>query len=207
MEVRCRFGCGVRWNSVALLRKNPGENPIILSTGQVCGACVFRGSCDRAYVILKENESDARTVDIMRLLLNYALDPAVDSDKKPSGLEVVEASAKKLLLELAELSDTKVDPELQKPAATVDRKARSFEVMEQDSSRSRNVEMKRGDRLCPKCNFLNFSRNKKCRECNEDGPQKAGGDDAEMKKAIGIVLNAFFLNFSRNKHVVPKRQN
>ncbi|KAJ0847376.1 putative Zinc finger, RanBP2-type [Helianthus annuus] len=169
-----------------------------LDEGDVCGACVFRGSCDRAYVILKDNESDARTVDIVRVLLNYALDPAVDSDKKPSGPEVVEASAKKLLLELIELSDTKVDPELQKPAATVARKARSFEVMERDSSRSQNVEMKRGDWLCPKCNFLNFSRNKKCRECNEDGPQKAGGDNVEMKKGDWNCPQCNFMNFSRN---------
>ncbi|KAI3696040.1 hypothetical protein L1987_79049 [Smallanthus sonchifolius] len=167
-----------------------------LDEGDACGVCVLRGSCDRAYVILKDVESAARTVDIVRILLNYALDPVVDLDKKPLEAEVVEASAKKLLLELTELSDTRVDPELQKPAAVVARKAQSFEFKERDSSR--NVEMKRGDWMCPKCNFLNFSRNKKCRECNEDGPQKTGVEEVEMKKGDWICPQCSFMNFSRN---------
>lgn len=96
--------------------------------------CVFKGSCDRAYVILKDIESDARTVDIVRVLLNHALDPAVDSDKKPAGAEDVEASAKKLLLELTELSDTKIDPELQKPVVVVAKKAQSLEMTKGDWS-------------------------------------------------------------------------
>ncbi|XP_076924831.1 uncharacterized protein LOC143587416 [Bidens hawaiensis] len=146
--------------------------------------------------MLKDIESAARTVDIVRILLNYALDPVVDLDKKPLDAEVVEASAKKLLLELTELSDTRVDPELPKPAATVARKTQSFEFSERDSTR--NVEMKRGDWMCPKCNFLNFARNKKCRECSEDAPQKAGVEDVEMKKGDWICSQCNFMNFSRN---------
>lgn len=46
-------------------------------------------------------------MDIVRILVNYALDPVVDTDKKPLGAEGVEASANKLLLELTELSDTR----------------------------------------------------------------------------------------------------
>lgn len=84
----------------------------------------------------------------MRILLNYALDLVVDSDKKPSGAELVEASARKLLLELTELSETKVDPYLQKPAATIARKMKPFQFLENDSSP--NVEMKKGDWMCPK---------------------------------------------------------
>ncbi|XP_076937476.1 zinc finger protein VAR3, chloroplastic-like [Bidens hawaiensis] len=190
-----------------------------LDEGDVCGICVFKGSCDRAYVILKDSESDARTVDIVRILLSYALNPFVGSDNKPSGVELVEASAKKLLLELTELSDTKVDPELQNSAATVARKAQSAELTERDSELQkpvanavrkvpfvkiterespRNVDMKRGDWLCPKCNFLNFSRNKKCRECNEDGPQNAGGNNVEMKKGDWNCPQCNFMNFWRN---------
>ncbi|KAI7731038.1 hypothetical protein M8C21_008177, partial [Ambrosia artemisiifolia] len=167
-----------------------------LDEGDACGVCVLRGSCDRAYVVLKEIESDARTVDVVRMLLNYALDPVVGLSKKPLGADVVEASAKKLLLELTKLSDTKVDPELQRPAAPVARKTPSFDFKERDSTR--NVEMKRGDWMCPKCNFLNFARNKQCRECNEDGPQKASNEDVEMKKGDWICPQCNFMNFSRN---------
>ncbi|XP_076906638.1 uncharacterized protein LOC143562828 isoform X2 [Bidens hawaiensis] len=190
-----------------------------LDEGDVCGICVFKGSCDRAYVILKDSESDARTVDIVRILLSYALDPSVGSGNKPSGAELVEASAKKLLLELTTLSDTRVDPGLQKPAAIVARKARSVELTERESELQkpvgnvvrkaqfvkitqrdspRDVEMRRGDWLCPKCNFLNFSRNKKCRECNEDGPQNAGGNNIEMKKGDWNCPQCNFMNFWRN---------
>ncbi|KAJ0489203.1 putative Zinc finger, RanBP2-type, HAD superfamily, Zinc finger, RanBP2-type superfamily [Helianthus annuus] len=168
-----------------------------LDEGDACGVCVLRGSCDRAYVILKDVESSARTVDIVRILLNYALDPVVGLSKKPLGADIVEASAKKLLLELTTLSDTNIDPELQRPAAApVARKAPSFQYVERDSSR--NVEMKRGDWMCPKCNFLNFARNTKCRECNEDGPKKASDEDVEMKKGDWICPQCNFMNFSRN---------
>ncbi|KAL4575437.1 hypothetical protein LXL04_022280 [Taraxacum kok-saghyz] len=167
-----------------------------LVEGDVCGACILRGSCDRAFVILKDIESGARTVDIVRILLNYALDPVTVSNSKPSGAEIVEKSAKKLLLELTELSDTAIEPELQKPPATIPKKVQSFEFKERDSSR--NVEMKRGDWMCPKCNFLNFARNKKCRECNEDGPSKSGGEEVEMKKGDWNCPQCNFMNFSRN---------
>nr|KAJ0191512.1 hypothetical protein LSAT_V11C800400610 [Lactuca sativa] len=148
-----------------------------LDEGDVCGVCILRGSCDRAYLILKDIELGARTVDIVRILLNYAIDPVIDSNKKTLGAEVIEASARKLLLELTELSDTAIFYEVQKPPATVARKVQNFDFKERDSSR--NVEMKRGDWMC---NFLNFSRNKKCRECNEEGPLKPGLDEVEMKK-------------------------
>lgn len=83
---------------------------------QACGACNLRGSCDRAYVLLKDLEGDARTVDIVRLLLLYALDPLVASEgEKPPGRELIEASVRKLLLELIELSETPIDPKLTIP--------------------------------------------------------------------------------------------
>ncbi|XP_076938033.1 zinc finger protein VAR3, chloroplastic-like [Bidens hawaiensis] len=127
--------------------------------------------------------------DIVCVLLNYALDPSVGSDKKRSVAELVEAFAKKLLLELTELSDTRVDPELQNSAATVARKARSVELTEQDSELqtpmqfyeflekhsvlemqnrgakrvgTHDVEMKKGDWNCPQCLFMNFASNREC---------------------------------------------
>nr|XP_043608406.1 zinc finger protein VAR3, chloroplastic [Erigeron canadensis] len=167
-----------------------------LDEGDACGACVLRGSCDRAYVLLKDIESGARTVDIVRILLNYALDPVVVSSKKLTGQELIEASARKLLLELTELGDTKINPGLQKPAAVVARKVKPYEYVQTDPSN--NVEMMRGDWMCPKCNFLNFSRNKKCRECNEDGPLKSGIEEVEMKKGDWNCPQCNFMNFARN---------
>lgn len=115
---------------------------------QVCSACVLRGSCDRAYVLLKGSEADARTVDIVRILLLYALDPLVTSGGvKTSEREVIEASAKKLLCELIELSETPIDPAFSRPAVKfVTEKKKTVRPLYHGDSQ--NVEMKRGDWIC-----------------------------------------------------------
>ena len=117
---------------------------------QVCSTCSLRGSCDRAYVILKETEADARTVDIVRILLFYALDSLVLSGgEKPPGRQTIESSARKLLSELIELSETSPDPALPKPAVkALKQKDDSLDFM--DDVPSQDVEMKRGDWMCPK---------------------------------------------------------
>ncbi|XP_048329948.2 zinc finger protein VAR3, chloroplastic isoform X2 [Ziziphus jujuba] len=167
-----------------------------LDEGDVCSACNLRGSCDRAYVILKDFEANARTVDIVRILLIYALDPLVVSgEAKPLGKELVESSARKLLSELLELSETSIDPGLPKPADKVSKNTeRSFSLMDAEPS----VEMKRGDWMCPKCNFLNFSKNLRCLKCNEDGPKRVGPYEVEMKKGDWNCPECNFMNFSRN---------
>ncbi|KAH7549409.1 hypothetical protein JRO89_XS13G0028200 [Xanthoceras sorbifolium] len=153
-----------------------------LDEGDVCSACNLRGSCDRAYVTLKENEAAARTVDIVRILLSYALDPlVVAGGEKPPGKETVEASARKLLSDLIKLSETAPDPSLPKPASKSPPKKEQT-VNRLDDELSQNVEMKRGDWMCPKCNFMNFSKNIKCLQCKENGPKNVGVVDVEMKK-------------------------
>ena len=101
-------------------------------------------------MILKEFHANARTVDIVRILLFYALDPLVISgEAKPLGRELVESSAKKLLSELLELSGTDPCPELPKPADKVQKKnERSVNSM--DDVLSQNVEMRKGDWMCSK---------------------------------------------------------
>ncbi|KAE8720506.1 Glutathione S-transferase family protein isoform 1 [Hibiscus syriacus] len=89
-----------------------------LDEGDVCSACNLRGSCDRAYVTLKEAEATARTVDIVRLLLSYALDPLVISEEgKLPGRERIDASARNPLSDLTKLSDTSCNAELLKSLA------------------------------------------------------------------------------------------
>ncbi|KAL6281695.1 hypothetical protein ACE6H2_018576 [Prunus campanulata] len=167
-----------------------------LDEGDVCGACNLRGSCDRAYVVLKESEAAARTVDIVRILLFHALDPLVISGgNKPLGRDLLETSARKLLSELLQLSETAVDPSLPKPAAKAEKKLSASII---DDGLSQTVEMKRGDWMCPKCNFMNFAKNLRCLQCKEDGPKKADAGDLEMKKGDWICTECNFMNFSRN---------
>lgn len=169
-----------------------------LDEGDVCSACVLRGSCDRAYVLLKGSEADARTVDIVRILLLYALDPLVTSGGvKTSEREVIEASAKKLLCELIELSETPIDPASSRPAVkVVSQKKQTVGSLYHDNSQ--NVEMKRGDWICSECNFMNFAKNARCRSCGEDGPRGVRGDDNEMKKGDWVCTECSFMNFARN---------
>ncbi|KAK6249802.1 hypothetical protein SCA6_003807 [Theobroma cacao] len=169
-----------------------------LDEGDVCSTCNLRGSCDRAYVILKESEGASRTVDIVRILLSYALDPIVISGgEKPPGREHIDVSARNLLSDLTKLSETSPAPELPRPAAKASpRKEKT--ISGNDDEVFQNVEMKRGDWMCPKCNFLNFSKNLQCLKCKEDGPKNVGGDETEMKKGDWICPECNFMNFSRN---------
>ncbi|PON44709.1 zinc finger protein [Parasponia andersonii] len=169
-----------------------------LDEGDVCSTCNLRGSCDRAYMIIKDNEADARTVDIVRILLFYALDPLVISGgEKPIGRDDVVLSARKLLSELLELSETPPDPSLTKPAAEVPkRKEQSLSLMDDDMLK--NVEIKRGDWICSNCNFMNFSKNLRCLKCKHDGPKSAGTEEFEMKKGDWSCPECNFINFSRN---------
>ena len=117
---------------------------------QACSACTQLGCCDRANVILKSNEAECRTIDIVRVLMFHALDPFVISEgEKSPGSELIEASARKLLSELIELSETPHDPAPPKHTPkTSDRKERVVDFM--GGLLRENVEMKRGDWTCTK---------------------------------------------------------
>ncbi|KAJ6977028.1 zinc finger protein VAR3 [Populus alba x Populus x berolinensis] len=163
-----------------------------------CSACIHRGCCDRAFVILKSKEAEGRTIDIVRVLMFHALDPLVISEgEKSPGSELIEASARKLLSELVELSETPHDPALPKHTPkTPDKKER---VVNFTGGKLReNVEMKKGDWICTKCNFMNFTKNKRCRKCGEQTAKKDGDDSIEVKKGDWICSECEFLNFSRN---------
>lgn len=116
---------------------------------QVCSSCNLRGTCDRAYVMVKKDEGVARTVDIVRLLLQYAAELSVESGKKPSIKESVEESVCKLLAELIKLSDTPADPEIinaiLKPQL---REKLPQPAIAQETKQYQNSEMKTGDWIC-----------------------------------------------------------
>lgn len=100
--------------------------------------------------MLTESEAAPRTVDVVRILLLYALDPHVISgENKPPGRELVHSSARRLLSQLIELGETPPDPELPQPAAiNSQRRKQSLDLSDNDSSRK--VEMRPGDWMCTK---------------------------------------------------------
>lgn len=117
---------------------------------QVCGSCNLRGSCDRAYVLLKESESAARTVDVVRILLMYALDPLlIGGEERLPCLSNFDDSAKRLLHKLVELSEAVPEPPPVQPVIrTPQTKERIRSLV--DDVQNENAELKRGDWMCPK---------------------------------------------------------
>ncbi|XP_026386775.1 zinc finger protein VAR3, chloroplastic-like [Papaver somniferum] len=163
-----------------------------LDEEDVCSGCNLRGSCDRANMKQEDSEASAHTADVMRMLLMYALDPLVHSSEKPNGREYVEASARRLL---SELSEAPPDPSLTNSDVRPKRKS----VNLNKSQYYQNIEMKKGDWMCSKCNFMNFARNILCLKCKEDGPKLVSHNSAEMKKGDWTCPKCEFMNFARKK--------
>ncbi|PIA65455.1 hypothetical protein AQUCO_00100744v1 [Aquilegia coerulea] len=126
---------------------------------------------------IQDNDSvldRAETVDLMRFLLSYMYDALVLSQTNLSQREPVESSVRNLLRELA--NESRV---VQQPAFSSSIPTKFPERYGQTSMPLRqNIEMKRGDWICPKCSFMNFARNMKCLECDETRPKRqlTGGE-------------------------------
>ncbi|MED6118951.1 hypothetical protein PIB30_007455 [Stylosanthes scabra] len=116
----------------------------------------------------------ATLVDLMKFMLSYASNPLVSSESNNlANRDIVESSVRNLFGELFKLSYSAPGPNT------------SDSMQNQISSgygqtipSGQNIEMKRGDWICPRCNFMNFARNVKCRECEEARPKRqlAGGE-------------------------------
>ncbi|GAB2285298.1 hypothetical protein Dimus_019752 [Dionaea muscipula] len=172
-----------------------------LDEADVCSACILRGSCDRAYLIFNQSEAVAGTLDIMRVLLSYALDPLVISDREKTHFRgQIESSTRRLLNEIVELSELTFDaaqvppqPVIKPPSSRMEKKVHVL-----DNKQSYDLDMKRGDWMCPKCNFMNFSRNIQCLKCKSEGLERVAMDDVEMKKGDWTCSQCRFMNFARN---------
>ncbi|KAH1047531.1 hypothetical protein J1N35_038315 [Gossypium stocksii] len=101
--------------------------------------------------------------------------------EKPSGREHIDAFARNLLSDLTKLSETSCDTEIPKPAAKAHPR-KEKQISGNDDAEFKNVEMKRGDWMCPKCSFMNFSRNTRCLKCKAEGPKRVAMDNVQMKK-------------------------
>jgi len=119
---------------------------------QVCSSCSLRNSCERAYLITNK-EDEARTIDVMRVLLTYGFDPINGSVENKSLLKQksVKNIVRKLLHEVVRLSAVPIDPNLPPPVI----KPRPPKVKQPPPPPKKrvgrdDVEMKKGDWLCPK---------------------------------------------------------
>ncbi|PIA26618.1 hypothetical protein AQUCO_09100050v1 [Aquilegia coerulea] len=184
-------------NSGKRLRAHVG-----IEEGKVCSSCSLRGSCERAYVKAREDEG-GRTVDVIRILLTYGLDPITSSvENTPCLNRKVKESVRSLLSEMVEFSIRKLEPD---SSVEVPSKRHSFlpEHSCQPHKGQMDIPMKQGDWICPKCNFLNFARNIKCLRCDglfEERLRKLGEgqDHLPLKKGDWLCDKCNFLNFAKN---------
>lgn len=119
---------------------------------QVCSSCSLRKSCERGY-LLTNKEDEARTIDIMRVLLTFGFDPVNGSvvNKALLKQKSVKTIVRKLLHEVVKLSSVPIDPNL--PPPVIKRpppKVKQPPPPPKKRVGRDDVEMKKGDWLCPK---------------------------------------------------------
>eukprot|EP01018_Ginkgo_biloba_P017804 Gb_13912 [translate_table: standard] len=164
-----------------------------LDEGDVCSTCKLRASCEKAYIIPRQDDG-ARTIDVMRILLTYGLDPLIGSaENKLHARKTVKTSVCKLLKEVVKISATPIDPDLPKPVFT-----RPPPKVKQPPPPPRkrvgrdDIEMKKGDWLCPKCDFMNFAKNHNCLQCESKRPKR------QLNPGEWECPECNYLNYRRN---------
>ncbi|XP_076934760.1 uncharacterized protein LOC143601166 [Bidens hawaiensis] len=175
--------------SSKLLRKHAH-----LDEGDVCSSCSLRNTCERAY-LLTNKEDEARTIDIMRVLMTYGFDPVNGSVVNDSLLKkkALKGAVRKLLHEVVKLSGIPIDPNLAPPII----KRPPPKVKQAPPPPKRrvgrdDVEMKKGDWLCPKCDFMNFAKNTVCLQCDARRPKR------QLLPGEWECPECNFLNYRRN---------
>ena len=122
---------------------------------QVCSSCNLRNSCGRGYILtLKEDE--ARTLDVMRVLLTYGFNHVNGAvENKPlMQMKSVKTVVRKLLHEIVKLSAVPIDPNLPPPVIKKPPpKVKQPPTPPKKRVGRDDVEMKKGDWLCPKYCF------------------------------------------------------
>ncbi|XVE89671.1 hypothetical protein DITRI_Ditri20bG0014600 [Diplodiscus trichospermus] len=193
IQILVGFGCPSADKKVVfsakLLRKR-----VHLDEGDVCSSCSLRNSCEKAY-LLSNKEDEARTIDVMRVLFTYGFDYVNGSVVNESVLKQksVKNVVRKLLYEVVKLSAVPIDPNLPPP---VIKKSPPKLKQPPPPPKKRvgrdDIEMKKGDWLCPKCDFMNFAKNTVCLQCDAKRPKR------QLLPGEWECPECNFLNYRRN---------
>ncbi|CAN0897134.1 Zinc finger protein VAR3, chloroplastic [Linum grandiflorum] len=175
--------------SAKLLRKR-----VHLDEGDVCSSCSLRSSCEKAFLTTNKEE-EAQTIDVMRVLLAYGFDPTNEmvTNKPLLKEKSLKTVVRKLLHEIVKLSAVPIDPNLPPP---VIKKPPPKVKQPPPPPRKRvgrdDIEMKKGDWLCPKCDFMNFAKNTMCLQCDAKRPKR------QLLPGEWECPQCNFLNYRRN---------
>ncbi|CAN6209926.1 unnamed protein product [Urochloa humidicola] len=165
-----------------------------LDEGDVCSSCNLRNLCSRGYILTRK-EDEARTLDVMRILLIYGFDHVKETvENKPLlKLKSLKTVVRKLMHEIVKLSAVPIDPNLPPP---IIRKPPPKVKQPPPPPKKRvgrdDVEMKKGDWLCPKCDFMNFAKNNVCLQCDAKRPKR------QLLPGEWECPRCNFLNYRRN---------
>ncbi|ONK61713.1 uncharacterized protein A4U43_C08F32790 [Asparagus officinalis] len=131
----------------------------------------------------------AQTIDVMRYVLSYVYDSlSIPDGIKHEDTKLMEASIRSLLTEFVTLSRPIQGSKFTE--STLGQDPVSFEQFSRPPGQ--NIEMKRGDWICPKCSFMNFARNSRCLECEEVRPKM------QLTGAEWECPQCEFFNYGRN---------
>ncbi|CAO2818105.1 unnamed protein product [Amaranthus hypochondriacus] len=169
-----------------------------LEEKSVCEICSLQGSCDRAYLMLGDSEGGARMVDLMRLLLAYALDPMLSGAESAPSILQAESASRRVLSLLINLTEASTGLAPLKSSEKLDHK-KEQSAHHINASVPRDVQMNKRDWNCLKCGFVNFQRNSHCRKCNEQNP-KWVSVDVEMKKGDWKCIQCGIVNFASRRN-------
>ncbi|WVZ62802.1 hypothetical protein U9M48_012504 [Paspalum notatum var. saurae] len=165
-----------------------------LDEGDVCSSCNLRNVCSRGYILTRK-EDEARTLDVMRILLIYGFDHVKQTvENKPLlKLKSLKTVVRKLIHEIVKLSAVPIDPNLPPP---IIKKPPPKVKQPPPPPKKRvgrdDVEMKKGDWLCPKCDFMNFAKNNICLQCDAKRPKR------QLLPGEWECPRCNFLNYRRN---------
>ncbi|KAI3763720.1 hypothetical protein L2E82_13715 [Cichorium intybus] len=178
-------------NSGKRLRAHMGIDEV-----NVCNSCILRGDCERAYLKPREDEG-GRTVDVMRFVLTYGLHHHNNSpDSDPFMNKRLEEATRSLISDMVKFSKNEVDFDPLKRGPCVQRSTKSdceFNGRLQRSENNRDkVELKRGDWLCIRCNFLNYAKNTRCLQCHTNPPKR------QLHPGEWECDSCNYINFRRN---------
>ncbi|KAK3126854.1 hypothetical protein QOZ80_7AG0563990 [Eleusine coracana subsp. coracana] len=165
-----------------------------LDEGDVCSSCNLRNVCTRGYILTRK-EDEARTLDVMRVLLIYGFDHIKGTVENKSLLKLksLKTVVQKLINEIVKLSAIPIDPNLPPP---VIKKPPPKVKQPPPPPKKRvgrdDIEMKKGDWLCPKCDFMNFAKNTICLQCDAKRPKR------QLLPGEWECPRCNFLNYRRN---------
>ncbi|CAN6483102.1 unnamed protein product [Victoria cruziana] len=151
-----------------------------IDEGEVCSACHLRGSCSMAYVTPCKKET-ARLIDVLRLLYVFGYSSQAHPSDGHSQRRSTRRPLRRLLQQLVELSKLPFNQDNKSSTAM----AENFGW--------EDLEMKKGDWMCPKCEFMNFAKNRRCLRCGVPPPRK------QLNPGEWACPGCGYINYRRNK--------